>query len=135
MPLFMMTSSDPTVMYGLAAVHYLAIAVTMISYIAVCRMVIRPLTQDIRQILKNVVIATSNGDRLRGVVWKFERIITEITNQAVVQTILAGLFGLFPYMQRMASCKYLRALSRTSIEELTSLPKTNSHSLGPSPLR
>ena len=93
-------------MYGLAAVHYLGIAVTMFAYFFVTRTFVWPLTNDIKQVLAIEAIQRGAADdKLRAVAWKFERFSAEVVNQALVQTLVASVFGLFPYVQRLASCK------------------------------
>lgn len=106
----LINSGDATVMYALTALHYLGITLTMGIKIVSALMVLNPLTDDIKQVLTAVdpIISTTTSagsEKLRQVAWRIGRFRKEIVNQIVVQGIIAILFGLFPYVQRLASCE------------------------------
>ena len=98
-PMFILVNpANAALMYGLAACHFVVLALVMAVFTFLCFRVISPLEEDLDSVLRELY-----DSRLASIRWKVGRLKVEVRNQGYIQAVSAGIFGLWPYAQRYSS--------------------------------
>lgn len=90
--------NDPWIMFGFAAGHFILAAVLMFLAMILFLFVVGPILDDLESVNRK-----TPDERLQRVAQKIDRLRKEIRNQAMIQILMSGIFGYWPYAQRFSS--------------------------------
>jgi len=104
LPMFMLATSDPWVMYGLGAAHYEGLAFSAMFVGAILSpMILSPFLKDLSDAISRAKSMRMDTLQLETVSAKLYRIKIDLRNQGLFNLIFASPFGLFPFLQHLSS--------------------------------